>query len=183
MLVVNGMSYSRRAAPFSNAALVVNCHVDDYNATSPLAGLEFQKAIEQKAFIAGGGGWKVPAQNLMDFLGEGGSASLHATSYKMGVVPADLKDILPPFVVSELLAAFHQWKKEVPLFVSHQAILLGAETRTSSPVRVKRNERFESVTIKNLYPIGEGSGYTGGITSSAADALKAVERHHRQENP
>ena len=183
MLVVNGMSYSRRAAPFSNAALVVNCHVDDYNATSPLAGLEFQKAIEQKAFVAGGGAWKVPAQNLMDFLGEGGSASLHATSYKMGVVPADLKDILPSFVVSELLAAFHQWKKEVPLFVSHQAILLGAETRTSSPVRIKRNERFESVTIKNLYPIGEGSGYTGGITSSAADALKAVEMHHKQENP
>jgi len=78
------------------------------------------------------------------------------------------------------VAAFHQWKKEVPLFVSNQAILLGAETRTSSPVRITRNERFESVNIKNLYPIGEGSGYTGGITSSAADALKAVDMHVSQ---
>ena len=181
MLVVNGMSYSRRSSPFSNAALVVSCHTDDYASACPLAGLEFQKDIERKAFAAGGGDWKVPAQNLMHFLGEGGSAAdLNANSYKMGAVPADLKEILPPFVVSELMAAFHQWKKEVPLFVSHQAILLGAETRTSSPVRITRNERFESVNIKNLYPIGEGSGYTGGITSSAADALKAVDMHVSQ---
>ncbi len=78
-------------------------------------------------------------------------------------------------MVEQLSAAFHQWRGEVPLFVSSQAILLGAETRTSSPVRIRRNERYESVTVKNLYPIGEGSGYTGGITSSAADAIRAVE--------
>ena len=88
-----------------------------------------------------------------------------------------MKDIFPGFVVEELLAAFNKWQEEVPLFVSHQAILLGAETRTSSPVRIKRNKKFVSVNIKNLYPIGEGSGYTGGITSSAADAIKAVEVH------
>ena len=75
-----------------------------------------------------------------------------------------------------LILFVNKWKEDVPLFVSHRAILLGAETRTSSPVRIKRNEKFESVNIKNLYPIGEGSGYTGGITSSAADAIKAVER-------
>lgn len=177
MLVVNGMSYSRRASPFSNAALVVSCHGDDYTATGPLAGLKFQEEIERKAFDAGGGRWQVPAQNLMHFLGEDTSAGLHENSYKMGVVPADLKDILPGFAVEVLSAAFRKWKKEVPLFVSDQAILLGAETRTSSPVRIKRNERYASVTVKNLYPIGEGSGYTGGITSSAADAIKAVESH------
>ena len=177
MMVVNGMSYSRRASAFSNAALVVTCHTNDYPSTNPLAGIEFQKEIERKAFQAGHGKWKVPAQNLMEFLGEGRSSGLNENSYKMGAVPADLKEIFPGFVVNELLAAFHKWKEEVPLFFSHQAILLGAETRTSSPVRILRNKNYESVNIKNIYPIGEGSGYTGGITSSAADALKAVELH------
>ncbi len=175
MLVLNGMSYSPRSSEFSNAALVVSCHADDYKSTSPLAGLEFQKDIERKAFNAGGGRWEAPAQNLMDFLGNSSSAGLNKNSYKMGAVPADMKDIFPAFVVEELLAAFNKWKEEIPLFVSNYAILLGAETRTSSPVRIKRNEKFESVNIQNLYPIGEGSGYTGGITSSAADAIRAVE--------
>ena len=177
MLVLNGMSYSQRSSPFSNAALVVSCHAEDYQSASPLAGIEFQRNIERKAFAAGGGGWQVPAQNLMNFLGESSSVGLHQTSCKMGVVPADMKEIFPGFVVEQLSAAFHQWREEVPLFVSSQAILLGAETRTSSPVRIQRNEKYESVNIKNLYPIGEGSGYTGGITSSAADAIRAVEIH------
>ncbi len=183
LLVLNGMSYSRRSSPFSNAALVVNCHVHDFKPTAPsssdnvtpLAGIEFQKDIERKAFNEGGKNWKVPAQNLMHFLGEKSSADLHKNSYKMGSVPADMADIFPGFVVEQLLAAFNKWKEEVPLFVSNQAILFGAETRTSSPVRILRDEKFESVNTKNLYPIGEGSGYTGGITSSAADAIRAVE--------
>ncbi|MBF0225024.1 MAG: dehydrogenase [Desulfobacterales bacterium] len=175
MMVVNGMSYSHRSSAFSNAALVVTCHADDYKSTCPLAGIEFQKDIERKAFNAGGGKWKVPAQNLMNFLGEKSSDGLNKNSYKMGSVPADMKDIFPRFVIEELLVAFNKWKEEVPLFVSNHAILLGAETRTSSPVRIKRNEKLESVNIKNLYPVGECSGYTGGITSSAADAIKSVE--------
>jgi hypothetical protein len=177
LLVLNGMSYSRRESLFSNAALVVSCHTDDYKSSGPLAGIEFQRDIERKAFTAGGGSWQAPAQNLMNFLGEQDSNSLPTNSYKMGVVPADLRAVFPAFVVEELLAAFKQWRKEVPLFISNQAILLGAETRASSPVRITRNEQYESVTLKNLYPIGEGSGYTGGITSSAADAIKAVEAH------
>jgi len=177
LLVVNGMSYSQRAGAFSNAALVVSCHPDDYKSSSPLAGMAFQREIERRAFNAGGGGWAVPAQNLMHFLGRDSSTDLPATSYKMGAVAADLKDVLPAFVVEQLLAAFGKWQKETPLFVSPQAILLGAETRTSSPVRISRDQRFESITIKNLYPIGEGSGYTGGITSSAADAIKAIAIH------
>lgn len=156
---------------------MVTCHKDDYPSANPLAGIEFQKEIERNAFNAGLGTWKVPAQNLMEFLGERRSSPLNENSYKMGAVPADIKDIFPGFVINQLLAAFHTWKEEFPLFVSHQAILLGAETRTSSPVRITRNENYESVTIKNLYPIGEGAGYTGGITSSAADALKAVDLH------
>ena len=84
-------------------------------------------------------------------------------------------EIFPAFVNEALVAAFNTWKEDYPLFVSDHAILLGAETRTSAPLRIKRSEKYESVNIKNLYPIGEGSGYTGGITSSAADAIKAVE--------
>jgi len=175
MLVLNGMSYSDRASPFSNGALVVSCHTSDYETNSPLAGFAFQKDIEQKAFRAGGADWSVPAQNLMDFLGEEGASGINENSYKMGAVSADMRDILPGFVIDELLVAFRKWRVEVPLFVSHHAILLGAETRTSSPVRISRNKQFESINTKNLYPIGEGAGYTGGITSSAADAIRAVE--------
>ncbi len=174
-LVLNGMSYSDRGSPFSNGALVVSCRGSDYDSDSPLAGFEFQKKIEKKAFLAGGGNWSVPAQNLMDFLGEEGSSGINENSYKMGAVSADMRDLFPEFVIAELLVAFQKWRAEVPFFVSHHAILLGAETRTTSPVRISRNEQFESVNTKNLYPIGEGAGYTGGITSSAADAIKAVE--------
>jgi uncharacterized FAD-dependent dehydrogenase len=175
MMVVNGMSYSHRSSPFSNSALVVTCHTDDYESTHPLAGIEFQKDIERKAFEVGGGNWKVPAQNLVDFLSRQISGSLNNHSYKMEAEAVNLHEILPQFAGETLLAAFNTWKKDYPLFVSDLAILLGAETRTSSPVKITRGDNYESVAIKNLYPIGEGSGYTGGITSSAADAIKAVE--------
>ncbi len=174
-LVVNGMSYSGRASAFSNAALAVTCHTADYGSDDPLAGLAFQKEIERRAFCAGGGRWQAPGQNLADFLCGKVSASLNSNSFKMGAAPADMREVFPGFICETLMAAFHSWKADYPLFVSEQAILLGAETRTSSPLKIVRNGRYESVTIKQLYPIGEGSGYTGGITSSAADAIKAVE--------
>jgi len=177
LLVVNGMSYARRDSPFSNAALVVSCHAADYPSACPLAGFEFQKVIEHKAFCAGGGRWAVPAQNLFHFLGESRDPGIGEHSYAMGAVAADLHEVLPEFVTNELKIAFGKWRTEAPLFVSDQAILLGAETRTSSPVRISRNQRYESVNVHNLYPIGEGSGYTGGITSSAADAVRAVTLH------
>lgn len=176
LMVVNGMSLSKRSSPFSNSAIVVTCCTDDYLSDDPLAGVEFQKEIERKAFIAGGGRWKVPAQNLTDFLRGKISGVLNENSYKMGAVSVNMNEILPKFVCESLLNAFNQWKESDPLFVSDYAILLGAETRTSCPVKIKRNENYESVTVKNLYPIGEGSGYAGGITSSAIDALKAVEK-------
>lgn len=174
-LVLNGMSYSRRSSPFSNAALVVNCHTTDYQSTNPLAGLMFQRNIEQKAFCAGGSNWEAPAQKLLDFLGLENATDVQNYSYKMGIVAADMRDIFPDFVVDELMVALNKWKEEVPLFISKDAIVLAGETRTSSPVRITRNENYESVNIQNLYPIGEGAGYAGGITSSAADGLKAVE--------
>ncbi|MBI5888142.1 MAG: dehydrogenase [Deltaproteobacteria bacterium] len=174
MLVVNGMSYSSRSSAFSNSAVVVTCRTDDYRSADPLAGIEFQKDIERKAFNAGGR-WECPAQNLVDFLCGKVSGSLNKNSFAMGAAAVDMNGILPEFVSEALAAAFNKWKEDYPLFVSHHAILLGAETRTSAPIRIKRGEKYESVNIKNLYPIGEGSGYTGGIMSSAADAIKAVE--------
>jgi len=176
-LVLNGMSYSRRDLPFSNAALVATCHATDYRGDGPLAGIDFQREIESRAFRAGGGRWAAPAQNLLDFLGEKGGEGLPGHSYRMGLVPAELGAILPGFVTDGLQAAFRQWKKEVPLFVSGQAILMAAETRTSSPVRLLRDANYQSLNIKGLYPLGEGAGYTGGITSSAADAIRAVASH------
>jgi uncharacterized FAD-dependent dehydrogenase len=175
MLVVNGMSYSRRASAFSNAAIVVTCQTGDYCSADPLAGIEFQKDIERKAFHAGGGKWDVPAQNLLDFLGRKASAGLNKNSCATGTAAADLHEIFPGFVSDALVTAFTAWKETYPLFISPHAILIGAETRTSAPLRITRSEKFESMNIKNLYPIGEGSGYTGGITSSAADAIRAVE--------
>ena len=176
MMALNGMSYSRRSSPFSNSALVVTCHTSDYPSASALAGIEFQREIERKVFHASGGKWEVPAQNLLDFLNKRISKDLHNNSYASGTVAVSLSELLPIFVSDMLTAAFHSWKDEYPLFVSEEAVLFGAETRTSSPVKMKRSDNFESISVKNLYPIGEGSGYTGGITSSAADAIKAVER-------
>jgi uncharacterized FAD-dependent dehydrogenase len=175
MLVVNGMSYSRRASEYSNAAIVVTCQTGDYGSADPLAGVEFQKDIEQKAFHAGGGKCVVPAQNLPDFLSKKDSGSLNINSCATGTVAANMHEIFPAFVNDALVTAFASWEKTYPVFVSSHAILIGAETRTSAPLRITRSERFESVNIRNLYPIGEGSGYTGGITSSAADAIRAVE--------
>ena len=180
MLVLNGMSYSDRALPYSNGALVVSCHCSDYNSDDPLAGIAFQQQIEKNAFMAGGSKWQAPAQNLMHFLGETQQNELQQTSYQMAVTAADMHTIFPDFVTKELHAAFHKWKTDVPLFVSEHAMLLAAETRTSSPVRISRNKNFESINTKSLYPIGEGAGYTGGITSSAADAIKAVEKFSLQ---
>ena len=134
MMVVNGMSYSSRSSEFSNSALVVTCHPDDYRSTDPLAGIEFQKDIERKAFNAGGRGWEVPAQNLVDFLSGRSSVNLNRNSFKMGAVPADMTEIFPKFISDALLNAFKSWEEEYPLFVSDQAILLGAETRDLLPL-------------------------------------------------
>lgn len=174
MMVLNGMSNSCRSSFYSNAAIVVSCHTDDYQSDHPLAGIAFQKLIESKTFDAGGENWSVPAQNLEDFLAHRPSDRLNDNSYKLGVSPCELKNVFPEFVNEMLLAAFNKWKQDDPLFISPRAILLGSETRTTSPVRITRNSNFESVNIKNLYPIGEGSGYTSGIVSSAVDAVKAV---------
>lgn len=174
-LVVNGMSYSRQSSKFSNAGMIVTCKTDDYPSGDPLAGIEFQKKIERKAFHAGGGDWKVPAQNLLDFMSGKISGELNENSCATGVQSADLKDLFPDFVNDALMTTFSLWEKEYPSFIISQAILIGAETRTAAPLRILRKKNFESVSTQKLYPIGEGAGYAGGITSSATDGIKAVQ--------
>ena len=174
-LALNGMSYSARDSAFSNSAIAVTCVPADYGSAHPLAGVEFQAEIERKAFAAGGGDWRVPAQNLGDFMDGGLSAALNANSYKMGARSADIGAVFPAFITGTLRTAFARWRTECPLFVADDAILMGPETRTASPVRIRRGENYASANIRNLHPIGEGSGYSGGITSAAIDAIKAVE--------
>jgi len=173
-LVLNGMSYSKRDSKYSNSAIVVTGQTADYDSDHPLAGVYFQKMIEQKAFVAGGSGWSAPAQNLEDFLSGKLSTALLENSFRMGVRTAQLSALFPDFVPEYLTKAFLHWKKEYPLFVGDQAILLGVETRTTCPVRFSRNDRCESANVSDLFPIGEGAGQAGGITSSAIDAIKAV---------
>jgi hypothetical protein len=175
-IALNGMSYAARAGEYSNAAIAVTCRPEDYNSPDPLAGMEFQRAIERKAFLAGGGNWKVPAQNLEDFLARRETKEVLQNSCKTGAAAADLRAVLPDFVCNLLADAFAKWKEEAPGFVSARAVLLAPETRTTSPVRMTRDENYDSLNIKNLCPIGEGAGYAGGITSSASDAIRAVEK-------
>jgi uncharacterized protein len=178
MLALNGMSYSARNSAFSNSAIAVTLDATDYKSVHPLSGIAFQRDIEKKAFLAGGAHWKVPAQNLIDFLRNRPSVTLRGNSYRMGAQSAVMDSIFPAFICETLRAAFDKWKTESPLFVSDEVVLMGAETRTSAPVRMKRKKSFESVAVGNLYPIGEGSGYSGGINSAAIDAIRAVETVH-----
>lgn len=175
LLVVNGMSYASRASTYSNAAIVVTCYPADFGSQDVLAGMRFQTAIERKAFELAGRDWSAPAQGLLDFLEGRCTRVLKESSYKMGLASVDLREILPSFVSETLVGAFLDWQKGYPSFVSEEAVLLGVETRTSSPVRICRNDKYEALNVKGLYWIGESSGHTGGIVSSAMDGMKAVQ--------
>lgn len=174
-VVTNGMSRYRRDSGNSNSAIVVTVAPKDFPGTGPLAGVKFQRGIERKAFEMAGGGYLAPAQRTRDFLlgvpsqGEGISAS-----YTPGVVPSDLARLLPASLRSALKGGIRNFTSKIKGF--DNSVLVGPETRTSSPVRIIRDKHtLESVNVRGLYPIGEGSGYAGGIVSSAVDGLKAVE--------
>ncbi len=176
-LTVNGMSYSHRGSRFANAAVVVTVNPEDYGGTGPLAGLDFQQRLERAAFEAGGGGHVAPAQRIADFLEGRLSSGDIDTSYRLGVKAADLTQILPPELVPTLRRALRHFGRRVRGYDGPEGVLIGLETRTSSPVRVLRDpDSYQSVSLAGLYPVGEGAGYSGGIMSSASDGLRAVER-------
>jgi len=175
-VVTNGMSFYARNAQNANSALLVGVTPADFGSDHPLAGVEFQRKWERKAFTLGGGGFKAPVQLLGDFLADRPSTDLGGVlpSYQIGVQTADLKECLPDYVVETLKEAIPEMETKLRGFALPDAVLTGVETRSSSPVRIVRNENFETA-VEGLYPAGEGAGYAGGIISSAVDGIKAAE--------
>jgi len=178
-VVVNGMSLSRRDSPFANAGLVVTVAGADFGpaAAGPLAGIELQRRVEQAAFRAGGGRFRAPAQRLADFLDGRASSSVGASSYRPGLVPGDLAQVLPDFLTKALRAGLRRMGARLPGFLFPDAVLVAAETRTSAPVRLLRDANtLQSPSLEGLYPCGEGAGYAGGIVSAALDGARVAAR-------
>jgi uncharacterized protein len=175
-VITNGMSSFRRDSSYANSAVVVNVRVEDLGDEGPLAGLAFRRRWEERAFLAGGGTYCAPVQRLTDFLAGRIGSPIRKCSFLPGVREADLRDLLPPFVVEALKRGFGEFERKMPGFVTEEATLIGVETRTSSPVRIIRGDDGQSVTVAGLFPCGEGAGYAGGIISSALDGIRAAER-------
>jgi len=177
-VVTNGVSLSRRDSPHANAAIVVTVEPADYGAASlgPLAGIDFQRRIEAAAFAAGGGGFRAPAQRLADFLAGRASASLPKTSYHPGVVACELGGLFPDCVTTSLRAGLGTLTRRMRGFLHPDAVLVAAETRTSAPLRIVReDDSLQSPSLSGLYPAGEGAGYAGGIVSAALDGVRVAE--------
>ncbi|MDF7674232.1 FAD-dependent monooxygenase [Acetobacteraceae bacterium ESL0709] len=177
-VVTNGMSQYSRAERNANSGIVVEVKPGtDYPADDVLAGIAFQRKWEKAAFHVGGGAYKAPAQSVGDFLAGRASVTLGRVepSYKPGVTPADLRDCLPDFVIESLKEALPQFDRRIRGFTMDEAIMTGVETRTSSPLRIERDETGQSLTLKGLFPAGEGAGYAGGILSAGIDGIRAAE--------
>lgn len=172
-IVVNGMSPARRNTPFANAGLVVELRLEDVGASDssdPLAGLRYQQNLEHLAFQSGGGGQVAPAQRVSDFVKGQASRDLPETSYLPGVALSPLHEWLPRGLRKRLQEGITAFDRKMRGFLTRDAIVVGVESRTSSPVRIPRDrETFQHVEIQGLYPCGEGAGYAGGILSSAID--------------
>jgi uncharacterized FAD-dependent dehydrogenase len=179
-VVTNGMSQYSRAERNANAALVVEVKPEDFPGdykTNPLAGIDFQRHWESAAFVAGGGTYAAPAQRVGDFLAGRPSTALGAVdpSYQPGVHMTDLASCVPPFVIEALREAIPAFDKQIRGFAMADAVLTGVETRTSSPIRIKRGADYQSINTRGLYPAGEGAGYAGGILSAGVDGIKVAE--------
>jgi uncharacterized protein len=177
-IVVNGMSASRRHTPFANSGIVVEIRPEDYQKFSQygvLAGLHYQKHLEQLARNTGGKGQCAPAQRLFDFVKGKVSDNLPQSSYIPGLVSSPLHTWLPEEISSRLRKGFQVFDKKMHGFLTNEAYVAGVESRTSSPVRIPRNpETMEHITVNGLFPCGEGAGYAGGIASSAMDGENAA---------
>ena len=183
-LVTNGMSNYHRDSGIANSAIVVTVGQKDFNGNTPLAGLEFQRYWEHQAFLAGGKDYYAPAQAVKDFL-EGRVTERFElpSSYTPGVRSVDLQSVLPNQVGEVLKRAILSFDHKMKGLAGDQATLTGIETRTSAPVRIIRNELGESVSLKGLFPAGEGAGYAGGIVSAAVDGIKVAESIRTQYFP
>lgn len=176
-VVTNGMSYYARDGENANAALLAAVTPQDLASKEVLAGAALQQAMERRAFLLAGGGYRAPAQRVEDFLIRRPSRGFGdvTPSYRPGVTPGDLWELLPPFLAESLAAGLPLLARQMPGFDQPDAVLTGPETRSSSPVRILRDDRFQSVTLPGLYPCGEGAGYAGGIVSAAVDGLRVAQ--------
>jgi uncharacterized FAD-dependent dehydrogenase len=179
-VVVNGMSLARRDSPFANSGMVVTVEPED---TEPfqkqdgvLAGLAFQKALEQAAKKHGGGGQVAPAQRVTDFLTGKASDSLPKTSYFPGIQPARIDELLPDWIVCRMRRGLEIFGKQMRGYITEECNLVGFETRTSSPIRIPRDEStLQHPEVEGLFPCGEGAGFAGGIVSAALDGMRCAE--------
>lgn len=177
-VVTNGWSPSKRNNPYSNSGIVTEVRWEDipeFHKYGPLAGLEFQKSVEKACWIAGGKTQQVPAQRLKDFVENKVSKDLPKTSYFPGLVSVNLNKILPEFIAKNLREGFEEFGHKMKGYLTNDAVIHGTESRTSSPVRIPRNENFEHPNVKGLYPCGEGAGYAGGIVSAAIDGQNIIQ--------
>jgi hypothetical protein len=176
-VVTNGMSQYSRNERNANSGIVVGITPEDYSG-HPLAGIALQRQLEAKAFELGGGNYDAPGQLVGDFLANRPSSNLGKVhpSYAPGVHLTDLSDCLPDYAIAAIREAIPAFNKQIEGFAMDDAILTGVETRTSSPIRIKRNEdTYQSINTQGIYPAGEGAGYAGGILSAAIDGIKVAE--------
>lgn len=175
-LVTNGMSEYARDESNANSAIVVGITPDDYP-EGPLAGIALQRRLEEGAFTLGGGTYEAPGQLVGDFLAQRPSTTFGEVypSYKPGVKLGDLSESLPEYAIAAIREAIPAFDRQIHGFAMADAVLTGVETRTSSPIRIKRDEQFQSVNTAGLYPAGEGAGYAGGILSAGIDGIRVAE--------
>lgn len=177
--VVNGMSNSQRNSPYANSGIAVTVDLPDvpqYAQYGPLALLHFQQDIEQTIFQAVGNTIAAPIQRLTDFCQGTMSLNNNKSNYIGTTVNSPIHQLLPPFVTSCLQQGLHQFDQKMHGFYTSQASILAVESRTSSPVRIPRDNSLQHPQLHRLYPCGEGAGYAGGIVSSAMDGIRAIEQ-------
>lgn len=177
-VVTNGMSRYARDGRNANSALLVGVGPEDFGSDEPLAGMEWQRRLEEAAFRAGGDGYRAPAQRVEDFLRACPSTHFGDVqpTYRPGVTPASLDEVLPRELTDAMRQGIRLFDARLHGFAHPDAVLTGVETRSSSPVRIRRGEDLQSVTLPGLYPCGEGAGYAGGIVSAAVDGVRCAER-------
>jgi hypothetical protein len=178
-VVVNGMSLARRDSPFANSGIVVGLEPADVLALGfpgPTGGVALQSMLERRAWESGGGAQVAPAQRLTDFVAGRSSGDLPDCSYRPGVRPARLDEALPAFIAERLRAGLRRFGRQLRGFDTREALVVGVETRSSSPVRIVRDGgTLAAPACRNVYPCGEGAGYAGGIVSAALDGLAVAD--------
>jgi uncharacterized FAD-dependent dehydrogenase len=176
-VVTNGMSQYSRNERNANAGIVVGITPEDFPGTHALAGIDLQRQLESHAYVLGGSTYEAPGQLVGDFIAGRASTQLGSVepSYKPGVKLGDLHGALPAYAIEAIREALPAFGRKIKGFDLHDAVLTGVETRTSSPIKMTRGEDFQSLSVRGLYPAGEGASYAGGILSAGVDGIKVAE--------